>query len=131
MKVLIMAKNGKKVVDLNRRRAIRERCLNCSAWFYKEVENCEFDDCPLYPFRSGRGKQNPKTRSKAIRDYCLWCCAEQLMEVSKCPCTDCSLFPYRKTGTDRSIEIKTLPKNDHIEPLQENKTKAACPNIGK
>ena len=89
MKVSILGKNGLKVVDLNRRKAIRERCLNCAGWSYKEVTKCEFDDCDLHPFRSGTGKQNPKNRSKAIRDYCLWCCAEQLMEVSKCPCTDC------------------------------------------
>jgi len=131
LEVPIMSKNGLKVVDLNRRKAIRERCLNCAGWSYKEVTNCEFDDCDLHPFRSGTGKQNAKARSKAIRDYCLWCCAGQLMEVSKCPSIDCSLFPYRKTKIERLVEIKSLPKNDHIEPLLEDKTKAACPNIGK
>jgi Zn-finger protein len=83
MKVLIMAKNGKRVVDLNRRKAIRERCLNCSAWFYPGVTNCTFTDCPLYPFRSGRGKQNAKARAKAIRKYCLCCMGGQSAEVSK------------------------------------------------
>ena len=121
MKVLILGKNGSKVIDLNRRKAIRERCLNCSGWFYKEVTNCTFIYCPLYPFRSGQGKQNAKARSKAIRKFCLWCVNGQHGEVSRCPSSDCSLFPYRKTRTDRSTEIKSLPKKDHIEPYFERK----------
>jgi hypothetical protein len=121
MKVLVMGKNGRKVVDLNRRKAIRERCLNCAGWSYKEVTNCEFDDCDLYLFRSGEGKQNAKARSKAIRKYCLWCMAGQPAEVTKCTSKDCSLFSYRQTKTDKSTEIKSLPKNGHIEPFSEDK----------
>ena len=60
MRVLIQAKNGTKEIDINRRKAIRERCLNGSAWVPKEVTNCEFTDCSLHPFRSGKGKQNAK-----------------------------------------------------------------------
>ncbi len=108
MKVSILGKNGLKVVDLNRRKAIRERCLNCAGWSYKEVTNCEFDDCDLYLFRSGEGKQNAKARAKAIGKYCLWCMDGQAAEVTKCPAIDCSLFPYRQTKTDRSTEIKLL-----------------------
>lgn len=114
MKVLIMAKKGKKVVNLNRRKAGREKCLNCSAWFYPDVTNCEFDDCDLYPFRSGQGKQNSKERAKSILRYCLSCCNGQISEVSKCPSIDCSLFPYRQNRVDKSAEIKSLPKNGRI-----------------
>ena len=121
MKVKILSKNGPKVVDLNRRKAIRERCLNCAGWLHKEVTDCTFTDCPLYPFRSGQGKQNAKARSKAIKKYCLWCMNGQYGEVSRCPSIDCSLFPYRKMRTDRSTEIKSLPKKGHIEPLFEDK----------
>ena len=121
MKVAILGKNGPKVVDLNRRKAIRERCLNCAGWYYKEVTNCTFTDCQLHPFRSGQGKQNAKARAKAIREYCLWCMNGQHGEISKCPSTDCSLFPYRKTKTDRATEIKSLPKNDHIQAIFEDK----------
>ena len=102
MKVVMLGKNGPKVIDLNRRKAVRERCLNCAGWSQKEVTNCTFTDCPLYPFRSGQGKQNAKARSKAIKKYCLWCMIGQHGEVSQCPSTDCSLFPYRKTMTERS-----------------------------
>lgn len=125
MKVTILGKNGLKTVDLNRRKAIRERCLNCAGWTYKEVTNCTFTDCHLYFFRTGQGKQNAKARSGAIRKYCLWCMNGQHGEVSKCPSKDCSLFPYRKTKTDKLTEIKSLPKNGYIEPCFERKTEKA------
>ena len=129
MKVIILGKNGQKMVDLNRRKAVRERCLNCTGWSHKEVTNCILKDCQLYPFRSGKGKQDAKTRSKAIRKYCLWCMNGQHGEVSKCPSTDCSLFPYRKTRTDRSTEIKSLPKKSHIEVCFEDKTESEYQSI--
>jgi len=116
MKVSILGKNGLKVVDLNRRKAIRERCLNCSCWIPGEVTNCTFNDCQLYPFRSGQGKQNPKVRKKAVRSYCLWCMAGQHSEIRKCVSIYCPLFIYRMKGIDRSIEINSMPKNEHIEP---------------
>lgn len=115
MKCLIQRKNGPELIGLNRRKAVRERCLNCSGWSHKEVTNCIFKDCPLFPFRSGQGKQNAKARSKSIRSYCLWCMNDQHGEVSKCQSIDYSLFPYRKVKTDRSAEIKSLPKERHIE----------------
>jgi hypothetical protein len=121
MKVKILGKNGLKIVNLNRRKAIRERCLNCAGWFYKEVTNCSFTDCSLYPFRSGLGKQNAKVRSKAINKYCLCCMNGQYGEVTRCPSIDCSLFPYRKAKTDRSTEIKSLLKKGHIEMYFEDK----------
>ena len=122
MKFAIQHKHGSKIVNLNRRRAIHERCLNCSAWSTKEVANCEFAECPLYQLRSGQGKQNAKLRSKAIRDYCLWCMVGSRSEVSKCPSSDCGLFAYRNSTLDRSTEIKPIPKSSHIEPVSENKT---------
>ena len=121
MKVSILGKNGLQVADLNRRKAIRERCLNCSGWSYKEVASCEFVDCQLFPFRSGKGRQDAKDRAKAIRKYCLWCMDGQPREVSKCSSTDCPLFSFRKIQTDRSTEIKSLPKKDHIEPFNRDK----------
>ncbi len=107
MKVQIYAKKGRfKLIikDLNRRKAIRERCLNCSAWSPKEVKNCIFLDCQLYRFRLGIGNQDPRERSKVIREYCLWCCADQPGEVRKCVSRYCPLFPYRQYKTDRSVE---------------------------
>ena len=121
MKVKIARKNGLKIIDINRKKAIRERCLNCSGWQYKSVADCKFADCALHPFRSGMGKQFPKLRSKSIRDYCLWCMAGSRSEVSKCSSPDCSLFPYRKFTIDKSAEIKSIPKLSQIEQLLEDK----------
>jgi hypothetical protein len=121
MKVKIQSKDGNKIVNLNRRKAIRERCLNCSGWVLKEVSNCGFIDCPLYLYRSGKGKQNPKKRKNAIRAYCRWCMCGQRSEVSKCVSQDCPLFPYRMNGIDRPSKIDVLAKNAHIEAVLENK----------
>lgn len=35
-------------------RAIRAKCLDCSAGSAQEVLDCTFKDCPLHPYRSGR-----------------------------------------------------------------------------
>lgn len=35
-------------------KAIRAKCLNCSADSYKEVTLCKVDECSLYPFRFGK-----------------------------------------------------------------------------
>lgn len=130
MNVVILGKKGLKKVGINRRKAIRERCLNCTGWSYKEVTSCECADCLLYPFRSGQGKQNAKARSKAIRRFCLWCMNGQHGEVSRCPSKDCSLFPYRKTRTDKSTEIKSLPEKGYIEPHFEKKRERIYLSMG-
>ncbi len=130
MKVEILRKYGPQIVNLNRRRAIRERCLSCSEWSTKEVAQCTYDDCPLHPFRSGRGQQNAKARSKAIRLYCLWCMRDSRLEISNCPSNDCAIFPYRQVRTDRSAEIKFLPKKRHIEAVSEKKAEREYTNIG-
>lgn len=122
MKVKIMAKNDYKVIDLNRRKAIHERCLNCSCWNPREVTNCSFKDCPLYTFRTGKGTQNPKQRKNSIRKFCLWCMAGQQSEVRKCTSIHCPLFAYRMKRLDNSQKIVSLPKKDHIEPVFEEKT---------
>lgn len=35
-------------------KAVRAKCLNCSAGSAKEVDLCPIDDCPLFPFRYGK-----------------------------------------------------------------------------
>jgi len=116
MLVLIQHKDGPKEINLNRRKAIRERCLNCTGWSYKMVKECPCDDCPLHTYRSGQGNQDAKKRALAIRKYCLWCMCGQSSEVSKCTSPDCSLFPYRKATTDRSAEIVSSSIKRHIRP---------------
>jgi len=85
---------------LNRRTAIRKRCLDCSAESRAEVEGCHHMDCQLYPYRMGNGKQDARARDRAIKTYCLWCCCGQRTEVILCPVKGCSLYPYRKSSVD-------------------------------
>lgn len=117
--VKIQTKDGHSIANLNRRQAIRQRCLNCSAWVPSEITNCEFSDCQLFPFRSGKGRQDATARNKAIRSYCCWCCGDQKSEVLKCPSSDCPLWPYRKARIDRTAEIVSGPKKGHIEAFSE------------
>ena len=71
MKVSIQTKKGHKIIDINRRKAIQERCLNCSGFIDTEVRDCTHTDCDLYLFRLGKGKQNDRDRTKAITNIKL------------------------------------------------------------
>jgi len=115
MKFKTQSKSGHKLIHLNRRKAIRERCLNCAGWHSKGVFSCQVIECPLYKFRSGMGKQNSKSRNKAIRKFCFWCMAGKRSEVKKCSSPDCPLFAYRNSKIDRSIEITAALKKSRIE----------------
>ncbi len=107
MKVAIQNKDGNlKVVDLNRRKAVRERCINCSGWHYSRIRNCKFNICPLHPYRSGNGKQDAKAREKSIRKYCLWCSGGKHSEVTKCPVPDCPLYVFRKKRLDEPLKVE-------------------------
>jgi len=108
IKTKIQAKDGFKTVELNRRQAIRERCLNCSAWYPKEVAECEFHDCQLYPYRMGRGKQDAKARAKALLSYCRWCMGDH--RPSTCVVKHCPLYCYRKGKAEQPV----LLENDEI-----------------
>ena len=114
MKVIISARDGHKEVTLSRRLAIREKCLDCSGWVPKDVRTCKIPDCPLRPFRSGQGKQDPTERQRAIRAMCMWCTLDQPKEIRLCPATDCPLYAYRLGRIDRSVEIKPSAKNGQI-----------------
>lgn len=122
MRADIQAKNGLRTLDLNRRRAIRERCLNCSAWVTKDVEHCSFTDtCPLWPYRMGRGKQNAKARDKALKSYCVWCMAGSKSEVSKCVSVHCALFMFRTGRARKSLPVsKTMRRRATCETISSN-----------
>jgi len=110
----IITKNGIKSVNLNRRKAIRENCLNCSGWSYADVAGCPFDKCSLYPFRLGRGKQDALARSKAIRSYCIWCMNGQSFEVGKCTSVHCPLHIFlRKNKSNFKIQEEVI-ENEKI-----------------
>jgi hypothetical protein len=88
------AKNSKG--RLNRREAIRARCIDCCGYERGRVAECEAEDCPLYPFRMKNSKHDAKARNKAIRGYCSWCMFGSRTEVNACPSAGCSLHPFRK-----------------------------------
>lgn len=124
MKFIIKHKYGYKVKDINRRKAIKEKCFNCSCWKSKEVRNCKHTDCQLYTFRLGDGKQDAKVRNRAIKDYCLWCMNGKHSEVVRCVSTTCPLFPFRLKNLDRSVEIPSIVKkrsySDHLKEEKEH-----------
>jgi hypothetical protein len=73
-------------------KAIRTKCVDCSGHEFKEVRNCQHEDCSLYPLRMGKGS---RATLKQIRAYCLWCCVGQKHEVKLCPSVQCPLWAYR------------------------------------
>jgi hypothetical protein len=56
----IMHRNGLKAENLTPMKAIRCKCLECSAWSSSEVRSCSMRDCPLYPYRAGKKPKNIK-----------------------------------------------------------------------
>ena len=107
-------------VKLSRRKAIRERCLDCSAWSTKEVAQCKMTKCALYPYRMGKGKQNPTARNKAIRAYCLWCSGDQPKEVRLCPSEDSPLYPFWMNQSGRQ-DASLSQKNAIYEGISEDR----------
>lgn len=97
---------GQRIVNINRRRAIKENCFNCSGYSRKGRENCWAVDCQLYLYRTGQGKQDSKARNKAIRTHCRDHCMDgHPSYVTKCPARDCPLFAYRMNKIDQSVEV--------------------------
>ena len=114
---LINQKDGSKApVALNRGRAIRLRCLDCSGWIVSGVRKCEHKSCPLYPLRLGKKPEDMSgvERSCILVAYCRECCNGHPSEKAHCP-ADCPLFPYRYSGkVDRSFEINPTKRKGAI-----------------
>ena len=49
-----ITKDGHTTKILTANQAIRQKCLECSAWQRNEVRYCTAKDCALWPFRHGR-----------------------------------------------------------------------------
>lgn len=79
---------------LNRRSAIRQYCLECSE-DAKDVRHCPVLGCSLFPYRSGRGKQDPKERDTAIKLECMSCMNYQPKEITFCENASCPLWEFR------------------------------------
>ena len=111
----IRTKDGHQEVSLGRKRAIRERCLNCHGWSIKAVRECPAGDCPLYPYRMDGGRNlKAGIRPKVIREYCLWCSDGSAREAGKCSVEDCPLWPYRQARVDRSLDLSPEAKKTRL-----------------
>ena len=121
MRYKVLSKeNVVEVKDFNRRRAIRQKCLECSGWIPKEARECNFTNCPLHSYRMGKlGEESAAQRKKDIRTYCIECSGNDPYEVKRCPAKTCALFPYRGFSVDRSVESPS--KIDTIEKSQKDK----------
>lgn len=95
-------------------KGIRARCLDCTAGSLATVRNCNFkEECPLWPFRMGKGVKGKGGPLRPIRCYCLWCMNGQLIEIRHCTSPECSLYLYRfgrrprKTTRQEGVEART------------------------
>lgn len=61
---------GYRVVNLNRRKATAERCLNCSEFIPSERAGCEITDCELFRYQIGTEKHSSDPRNRGIGAYC-------------------------------------------------------------
>ena len=52
-------KHGTETRKITAMKAIRLKCLDCSYWINKEVELCEAETCPIWPFRFGNSAGVP------------------------------------------------------------------------
>lgn len=61
-------------------KAIRAKCIDCSAGSVEEVRECNVKDCPLYPFCMGK---NPYRTPRKLTDEQKARLAEQLARGRK------------------------------------------------
>jgi hypothetical protein len=99
--------DGYRVANLNRRRAIKERCIDCSGYSTRQVRECWNHDCELYPFRTGdMDNHTANERKRAIQVLCRDNCMEGTStDVSRCSSPDCPLYAFRMSRIDRSVEL--------------------------
>ena len=78
-------------------KAIRTKCIDCAGGELGAVRSCDFrEECPLWPFRMGKGVRGKGGLLKPIKRYSHWCMNGQSVEVRLCPCGPrCALYQYR------------------------------------
>jgi len=99
-------------------RAIRARCVDCSAGEFSRITDCNVPKCALFAYRHGkRPEPGPgiKTPIKTIRTRCLQCNGTP-NEVKLCRVTTCELFQYRlgrnprRTGNGSGVSAEQMAK---------------------
>ena len=63
-------------------KAIKLKCLDCSAYDKGEVRNCFVEKCPLYPFRTGR---NPFRKGREYTEEERAALGERLRKARNSP----------------------------------------------
>jgi hypothetical protein len=94
----VLSQGGTKVINLNRRTAIRHFCLGCSDFVWDRVVECESSGCLPYSYRLGRPLRiglSSKDRADSIIQYCMECSEANGIEKEQCDAEVCALFPYR------------------------------------
>ena len=61
-------------------KAIREKCLDCCCGSYLEVEKCNIENCPLFPFRFGK---NPFRQKREMTEEQRKAVGDRLREARK------------------------------------------------
>lgn len=79
--------------SLNRRQAIRLYCLLEGS--DETPKKCSCTGCALYPYRTGRGKQDPAARDQAIKKECMDCMGSQPKLITDCGNCGCPLYEFR------------------------------------
>lgn len=64
--------------NTNTLRAIRLKCLDCSAYQLNEVNDCNIITCPLHPFRKGK---NPFRRKNKLSEEQRIAMAERMKNL--------------------------------------------------
>ena len=80
------------------RKYIHLKCRDCKGTS-AEVKECTQKKCSLFPFRTGKGRQNRDRRDWAIWSYCEFYCmygkAIEEKRSKRCPSICCPLYDYR------------------------------------
>ncbi len=106
-KKIIRTKTGFRVTHINRRRACRLMCVECTGWNEAETDRCtgitiDGEVCQLQFFKNMKGQQDARARNEAVRLFCLDCMGGNSHEVGRCKSFYCPLHPYRNTQTDKT-----------------------------
>jgi len=81
---------------------IRKKCLWCCLDSSSEVTACTANNCPLWPFRSGKYADGQKHGTRdAIGRKCMDCSSWVDSEVRDCMNTGCALWNERSVKKEK------------------------------
>lgn len=122
---------------MNIRRAIKERCFNCSGWSKQDVRACTHENCPLHRFRLGTTKGiTSRERNHAVSEYCRWCFNGS--RISQCSAENCPLWwttqKWVRSISGNALSCEKTPTGDRLnqsistQPIGEHERSKQCAN---